>query len=118
MIKHCSIFYNCCYRVTTLPNSEAGCEQSNSKYNRAKHRYASVMSVDMIKTRMQVGSNGTPLHLFDAEIVRIFWKANGHRLAQKVAKRVNPDSKVIKRIRAEQNQNYTSKIFSKKFSPY
>jgi hypothetical protein len=118
MIKDCSTFYNCCYRVTTLPNSEAGCEQSNSKYNRAKDQYASVMSTEMIQTRMRVGSNGPPLHLFDAESVRIYWKANGHRLAQKVAHRANPESKVIKRIRDEQNRNYTSKIFSKKFSPY
>jgi hypothetical protein len=124
-IKDCSTFYNCCYRVTTLPNSEAGCEQSNSKYNRAKNKYSSVMSVDMIQTRMRVGSNGPPIHLFDAESIRIYWRANGHRLAQKIDPQADPNSKVVKRIRKEQNENYTSNIFTKtskqfqnKFMPY
>ena len=72
----------------------------------------------MIQTRMRVGSNGPPLHLLDAETVRIYWRANGHHLAQKVTARADPNSKVIKRVRAEQNKNYTSNIFVKKCSPY
>ena len=117
-IKDCKTFYQCCYRVTTLPNSEAGCEQSNSKYNRAKNQYSSSMSTKMIQTRMRVGSNGPPIHLFDAREVRIYWKANGHRLAQKVGYFSNPESKVIKRIRTEQSQNYSSNIFTKKYQKH
>jgi len=124
MIKHCSTFYFCCYRVTTLPNSEAGCEESNSKYNRAKNKYSSVMSTQMIQSRMRVGSNGPPIHLFDAETVRIYWVANGHRLAQKVWSKADLDSKVVNRIRKEDSENYTSHIFLpkpqkfQKFKPY
>ena len=32
-------------RVSLAPNSEAGCEQSNSKYNRAKNKYSSTMQI-------------------------------------------------------------------------
>ena len=72
----------------------------------------------MIQTRMRVGSNGPPIHFFDAREVRIYWKANGHRLAKKVYKHADPDSKVIKRIRKEQSQKYTSHIFSKKYQKH
>ena len=67
----------------------------------------------MIQTRMRVGSNGPPIHLFDAESIRIYWRANGHRLAQKIDPQADPNSKVVKRIRKEQNENYTSNIFTK-----
>ncbi len=43
-------------QASLLPNSEAGCEQSNSKYARVKDKYSSVMKTPMIRARMRVGS--------------------------------------------------------------
>ena len=52
-------------RVSLSANSEAGCEQSNSKYNRAKNKYSTTMKLPMIRARMRVGSNGPPIHVFN-----------------------------------------------------
>ena len=60
-----------------------GCEQSNSKYNRAKNKYSTTMQLPMIQARMRVGSNGPPMHLFNPEPVLEYWITNRHRLAQK-----------------------------------
>ena len=56
-------------RVSVASNAEAGCEQSNSKYNRAKNKYSTAMKLPMIKARMRVGSNGPTIHQFNAESV-------------------------------------------------
>ena len=70
------------------------------------------MQIPMIKARMRVGSNGPPLHLFDATLVFEHWKRNGHRLALKVYKYSTDDSQVIMRIREESAKAYTCSIFN------
>ena len=64
--------------LTVIENAEAGCEQSNRKYNLTKNDLSHRMQIPMIKARMRVGSNGPPLHLFDASLVLEHWKRNGH----------------------------------------
>ena len=88
-------------KLTVIANAEAGCEQSNRKYNLMKNDLSHRMQIPMIKARMRVGSNGPPLHLFDASKVLEHWKRNGHRLALKVDQYSADDSHVIKRIREE-----------------
>ena len=61
-------------RLSLSPNSEAGCEQSNSKYNRAKNKQSSSMGLDMIRARMRVGSNELPTHLFKTKEQVKYWK--------------------------------------------
>ena len=71
------------------------------------------MQIPMIKARMRVGSNGPPLHLFDATLVFEHWKRNGHRLvALKVYKYSTDDSQVIMRIREESANAYTWNMFN------
>ena len=100
-------------KLTVIANAEAGCEQSNRKYNLMKNDLSHRMQIPMIKARMRVGSNGPPLHLFDATLVFEHWKRNGHRLALKVHKYSTDDSQVIKRIREESAKAYTCNIFVK-----
>ena len=70
-------------RVCMASNSEAGCEQSNIKFNRSKNKLNSTMKLPMVKAHMRPGSNGQPLHLFNPEPVLQYWQENHHRLAQK-----------------------------------
>ena len=98
-------------RLTMSPNDETGCEQSNSKFNRAKNKFSSTMSVEVIQARMRTGSNGPPVHLFrPAEYVKC-WKIHGHRLAEKVSARSDLDSHVISRIRNESEAKYTNLVY-------
>ena len=99
-------------KLTVIANAEAGCEQSNRKYNLTKNDLSHRMQIPMIKARMRVGSNGPPLHLFDASLVSEHWKRNGHRLALKNDKDSTDDSHVIKRIREESAKAYTCNIFN------
>ena len=92
-------------------NSEAGCEQSNSKFNRSKNKLSSTMKLPMIKARMRPGSNGPHLHLFNPEPVLQYWQENHHRLAQKTWVKSLEDSVVISRIRKEEEKKYTSTMF-------
>ena len=98
-------------RVCMASNSEAECEQSNSKFNRSKNKLSSTMKLPMIKARMRPGSNGPPLHLFNPEPVLQYWQENHHRLAQKTWVRALEDSVVISRIRKEEEKKYTSPMF-------
>ena len=98
-------------RVSTSSNSEAGCEQSNSKFNRAKNKLSSTMKLPMIKARMRVGSNGPPLHMFNAEPVLNYWQED-HRLAQKSWIQSMEDSLVISRIQKSEEMKYTSKMYT------
>ena len=98
-------------RLMMAPNSEAGCEQSNSKFNRAKNKLSSTMKLPMIKARMRVGTNGPPLHLFNAEPVLDYWVENHHRLAEKTWIKSMEDSVVVSRIRQEEAEKYTSTMF-------
>ena len=98
-------------RLILSPNSEAGCEQSNSKYNRAKNKYSSTMGLEMIRARMRVGSNGPPIHLFRTNEQVKYWKFNKHRLAEKISARSNPNSQVLTRIRQNGNSTYTNTVY-------
>ena len=98
-------------RVCMTANAEAGCEQSNSKYNRAKNKYSTTMKLPMIKARMRVGSNGPPIHQFNPEPVLEYWLANRHRLAQKQWIKALDDSVVVTRICKEEEKKYTSKLY-------
>jgi len=72
-------------RVSLAPNSKAGCEQSNSKYYRAKNKYNSTMQIPMIQARMRVGPNinGPPLHQFQCDNVLQYWVDNSPILDQR-----------------------------------
>ena len=94
-------------RVCMGANAEAGCEQANSKYNRAKNKYSSTMKLPMIRARMRVGSNGPPIHMFNPEPVLDDWIDNRHRLAQKQWIEALEESVVVSRIRKEQEKKYT-----------
>ena len=98
-------------RVSVASNAEAGCEQSNSKYNRAKNKYSTAMKLPMIRARMRVGSNGPPIHLFNPEPVLEYWIEHRHRLAEKTWVAALDDSRVITRIRRQQEKAYTSTMY-------
>ena len=110
-ITNCKVLKKTAQRVALMPNSEAGCEQSNSKYNRTKNKLGSRMELDMIKARMRAGSNGPPLHLFNPKPIREYWIQNRHKVAEMTKSRSSHDSKVIKRIRKKPEEKYTSKMF-------
>ena len=64
-------------------------------------------------------SNGPPLHMFNAKEVFAYWKANNHRLAEKVTKQnrfngssLNPFSKVLKTKRRKAAEKYTTTILN------
>ena len=94
-------------RVSLSANSEAGCEQSNSKYNRAKNKYSTTMKLPMIRARMRVGSNGPPIHLFNPTPVLEYWIDNRHRLAEKQWIKSLDESVVVSRLRKEAEKKYT-----------
>ena len=98
-------------RVSIAINSEAGCERSNSKYNRSKNKYATAMKLPMIIARMRVGSNGPPLHMFNCEVVLQYWTEHNHRLAQKSWIESLDDSIVVTRLRKNAEKTYTSKLY-------
>jgi len=98
-------------RVSLAPNSEADCEQSNSKYNRAKNKYSSTMQIPMIQARMRVGSNGPPLHQFQCDNVLQYWIEHRHRLAEKTWIKALPESTVVQRIQKTEQESYTSTMF-------
>ena len=97
-------------RVSVASNA-AGCEQSNSKYNRAKNKYSTAMKLPMIRARMRVGSNGPPIHLFNPEPVLEYWIEHRHRLAEKTWIAALDDSIVITCIRRQQEKAYTSTMY-------
>ena len=70
-------------RITTIANSEAGCERANSKYNRSKNKLSSKIKLPMILARNRVGGNGPPLHLFEPDPVLYHWKKHHRRLSIK-----------------------------------
>ena len=93
------------------PDSEAGCEQSNSKFNRAKNKFSSTMSLEVIQARMRAGPNGPSLHLFRPGQYVKHWKAHGHRLAEKIHARSSNKSNVLSRIRESQQKRYTNTVY-------
>ena len=111
LLANCNLIKNVAQRVCLFPNSEAGCEQSNSKYNRAKDKLGSRMDLDMIRARMRAGSNGPPLHLFNPAPVRKYWIENGHKVAEMQKSRDSERSQVITRIRKEETEKHTSRLF-------
>ena len=98
-------------RITTIANSEAGCERANSKYNRSKNKLSSTMKLPMILARNRVGGNGPPLHLFEPDPVFHYWKKHHKRLALK--SKETDKSRVLERIRITEEKKFTSNIFYK-----
>ena len=98
-------------RLTTIANTEASCERANSKYNRSKNKLSSTMKLPMILARNRAGSNGPPLHRFDPHPVFAYWKEHHTRLALKTGFRSEDTSRVLDRIRREDDEKYTTKIF-------
>ena len=94
-------------RAQRAPNSQAGCERSNSKYARYKTKYSNRMGIEIIRARARAGENGPPILRFPAQKARQYWQDNNHRLALKVK---DTKSLVLARMRKEAS-NYTSRIF-------
>ena len=69
------------------------------------------MGLDMIRSRMRVGSNGPPLHMFDPTPIREYWVQNRHKVAEMVKSRNSDDSRVIQRLRKTDEKRYTSTLF-------
>ena len=65
-----------------------------------------------LKQRSRVGSNGQPIHKFDARESVRFWIEKGHQHAQTKTEKV---SKVIERKKKEKDAKHTSRIFTKPF---
>ena len=65
-----------------------------------------------LKQRSRVGSNGPPIHKFDARESVRFWIEKGHQHAQTKTEKV---SKVIERKKKEKDAKHTSRIFTKPF---
>ena len=110
-VESCQVLKCTAERVCLMPNSEVGCEQSNSKYNRTKDKMGSRMDIEMIRARMRAGSNGPPLHMFNPTPVREYWLRNQHKVAEMIKSRNSDDSRVIKRIRRQDEENYSSRLF-------
>ena len=98
-------------QIQLSPESQAGCEQSNSKFARYKNKHSNKMGIPMCRARQWGGENGPPMNLFPAKKVFLHWKKNGHRLAMKLDPTAKNESKVIKKIRKKSAQKYTSKLF-------
>ena len=88
-------------RIQLSPESQSGCERSNSIYARFKAKYSNKMCLPMIGARSRAGENGPPMHLFTAKKVFIHWLANGRRMAEKLKNEVTPESKVLRKIRSK-----------------
>ena len=73
-LKNLKVLTKAVDRLTTIANSEAGCERANSKYNKMKNRLRTSMKLPMIQARMRAGSNGPPLHRFDPKETFNYWK--------------------------------------------
>ena len=100
-------------RAAMCGNAAASCERENSKIERYKSKLSSSMRIEMMTARSRVARNGPPLHLFDAGESVKYWIIKGHRHALK--SRSSKGSKIINRKKKEKEENFTSKIFSKKY---
>ena len=68
------------------------------------------MGIPMMNARCRSGSNGPPLHMFPATKVLKHWLEHKHGLALK-SDRASSESVVVKRLRTQQEEAYTSKLF-------
>ena len=59
-------------KLTVIANAEAGCKQSNRKYNLMKNDLSHRMQIPMIEARMRVGSNGPPLQFAPLSCIACF----------------------------------------------
>ena len=92
-------------RAAMCGNAAASCERENSRIDRYKSKLSSSMGIDMMTARSRLARNGPPLHLFDANESVKYWILKGHRKG----------SKVVDRKKREKEENFTSKVFSKKY---
>ena len=65
------------------------------------------MQLPIIKARLRIKINGPPTSMFKPAAVRDAWLKNGHQYATTITEK----KLVINRIRKEDMENYTSKIF-------
>ena len=100
-----------CFRIVKrgaiAPNAQTGCERANSVYNQFKTTLSVRMKLPMIKARLRIKTNGPPTSMFKPKAVRELWLKNGHQYA----KTATQNKVVIERIRNEDREKYTSKIF-------
>ena len=91
-------------------NSEAGCEQSNSTYSKAKDKYSNRTNIQTIQARVRESTNGPPVHLFKTKSVKNYWINHGHKYAD-VNMDKEKESSAITRTRKDNSKKYTCKIF-------
>ena len=101
------LFYRLMKRGAIAPNAQTGCERANSVYNLFKTKLSVAMKLPMIKARLRIKTNGPPTSMFKPAGVREAWIKDGHQYAQTASE----TKVVINRIRKEDRENYTSKIF-------
>ena len=92
--------------------SSWGRENSKIARYRYKDKLSSTMGVTMMRERSKVGSNGPPIHRFDARESVRFWIEKGHQHAQTQSGKM---SQVITRKKKEKDAKHTSKIFADSF---
>ena len=61
----------------------------------------------MIKARLRIKINGPPISMFKPKPVRELWLRRGHQYAATATEK----KVVIQRVRKEDKEKYTSKIF-------
>ena len=98
-------------KVQTSPSSQATVKRGGSKYASFKNKSTTRMKLPIIKSRLRVGGNSLPLHLFQSSPIYYYWVEHGHRLVEKIDERAHPFFIVINRIRKESEEKYTSKLF-------
>ena len=101
------IFLSLVKRLAIAPNAQAGCERTNSVYNLFKTKLSTCMELPIIQARLRIKTNEPPRSLFNPKPVRILWPQNGHQSAATSTMK----KFVIERIRQQNKQIYTSKIF-------
>ena len=106
--KSQKLFFRIVKRASAAPNAQAGCERANSEYNQFKDALSNRMQLPMIKARLRIKVNGPPTSMFQPQPVRKMWLHNGHQYAETATKK----KLVINRIRKQDKENYTSKIFN------
>ena len=102
-----SLWFRIVKRGTIAPNAQTGCERANSTYNLFKTKLSVRMQLPMIKARLRIKINGPPSSMFKPAAVREVWLKNGHQYAATITEK----KVIIDRIRKEDKEKYTSKIF-------
>ena len=102
-----SLWFRIIKRGTLAPNAQTGCERANSTYNLFKTKLSVRMQLPMIKAKLLIKINGPPTSMFKPAAVREAWLKDGHQYATTITE----TKVVIDRIRKEDKNKHTSKIF-------